>query len=286
MSKPFYKVLDLFGNEQIVIATKKREPKNLFSDYEGFLEKFEIKKTTDDCYTPKSVMDAIVEYVNENYSLSGKKIVRPFFPGGDYESIEYTDDMVVIDNPPFSIITKICRYYIENRVKFFLFCPHLTAFGSDIDCTHIIASADIQYENGAIIKTAFVSNLFGDLKIIGAADLNAKIKAAQKNNKANLPKYKYPDNVITVSKISYFVEKGIPIKIMKKDLQHCRVLDCQKKHGKGLFGYGFIASDSATAAVKAAVKAAAKAAAIEENVIYWELSRRELDIVKSLGQKD
>ena len=78
--------------------------------------------------------------------------------------------MVVIDNPPFSIITKICKYYLERDIKFFLFCPHLTAFGSDIDCTHIIASADITYENGATIKTAFVSNMFGDLKIIGDAE--------------------------------------------------------------------------------------------------------------------
>lgn len=279
MTKPVYKIVDLFGNEQIVIATKKREQKNLFSDYEVFVEKFEIKKTTDDCYTPKSVMDVIIEYVDKKCGLAGKKIVRPFFPGGDYESIEYTEDMVVIDNPPFSIITKICRYYISNGIKFFLFCPHLTAFSADIDCTHIIASADIQYENGAIIKTAFISNMFGDLKIIADADLNKKIKEAQKNNKANLPKYKYPDNVITVSKISYFVEKGISLNIRKKDLQFCRVLDDQKRHGKEIFGSGFLASDNAAAAV-----AAAAAAATEDNVIFWELSSRELDIIKSLSE--
>lgn len=26
--------------------------KELFEDYEGFVEKFKTKKTTDDCYTP------------------------------------------------------------------------------------------------------------------------------------------------------------------------------------------------------------------------------------------
>ena len=273
---PVYKVLDLFGNEQTVIITKKKEKPNLFSDYDAFLEKFEAKKTTDDCYTPKEVMDIVINYVNEKYPLAGKKIIRPFFPGGDFESVDYTDDMVVIDNPPFSIITKICKYYITNGVKFFLFCPHLTAFGSDIDCTHIIASADITYENGATIKTAFVSNLFGDLKIIGDADLHLKFKELQQRNKANLPKYEYPDHIITVSKVAYCIEKGINVTFDKKDLKHYRGLDAQKKHGKALFGSGFIASDKAAAA-------AAAAAQKKDNVIVWELSQREKEIIKSLG---
>lgn len=285
MKSPVYKIIDLFGNEQIVISTKKREKQSLFDDYDSFLDKFEIKKTTDDCYTPKEVMDLVVEYVNQKYPLDGKKIVRPFFPGGDYEAIEYTDDMVVIDNPPFSIITKICRYYIANNIKFFLFAPHLTAFGGNIDCTHIIASADIMYENGAIIKTSFATNLFGNLKIIGDADLCAKFRELQKRNKANLPKYEYPDNVVTVSKISYCVEKGVSIQFEKKDVQHCRVLDDQKAHGKGLFGSGFLCSDAAAAALAAAQAAAQAAAKKNDNVIAWELSKRELEIIQSLGGK-
>jgi hypothetical protein len=272
-----YKVLDLFGNEQTVIITKKKSKPNLFSDYDAFLDKFEDKKTTDDCYTPKEVMEIIINYVNEKYSLTGKKIIRPFYPGGDFESIEYTEDMVVVDNPPFSIITKICKYYLERNIKFFLFCPHLTAFGSDIDCTHIIASADITYENGATIKTAFVSNMFGDLKIIGDADLHQKFKEIQARNKANLPKYEYPDHIITVSKVAYCIEKGINITFDKKDLKHYRGMDAQKKHGKALFGSGFIASD------KAAAAAAAAAANKKDNVIVWELSQKEKEIIKSLG---
>ena len=152
----FYKVSDLFGNEETIIIKKKKNKPNLFNDYDGFLDKFKVKLTTDDCYTPKEVMEIVVNYVNEKYPLNGKKIIRPFFPNGDFESIDYGEDCVVIDNPPFSILTKICRYYLERNIKFFLFCPHLTAFGADIDCTHIIAYADITYQNGATIKTAFV----------------------------------------------------------------------------------------------------------------------------------
>ena len=270
-----YKTVDLFGNEQIqLIEKKKTSNKTLFTDYEGFVDKFEDKKTTDDCYTPKEVMDIIIDYVNDKYPLKDKQIIRPFFPDGDFESIEYPCNAAVIDNPPFSIVTKICKYYIERGIKFFLFCPHLTAFGSDIDATHIIASADITYENGATIKTAFVSNMFGDLKIIGDSELHKKFKELQERNKANLPKYKYPDNIVTVSKIAYCIEKGVSIIIDKRDVKHYRGMDAQKKHGKALFGSGFLASNKA---------AAAAAANKKDNVIVWELSPKELQIIEMLG---
>jgi hypothetical protein len=274
-----YKVLDLFGNEETVIITKNKSKPNLFSDYDAFLDKFEDKKTTDDCYTPKEVMDIVIEYVNDKYSLKDKKILRPFFPGGDFESIDYTDDCIVIDNPPFSIITKICRFYLERRIKFFLFCPHLTCFGADIDVTHIIASADITYENGATIKTSFVSNMLGDLKIIGDAELHQKFKEIQAKSKVNLPKYQYPEHIITVSKVAYCVEKGLSLTIDKKDTRHYRAMDMQKKHGKGLFGSGFIVSDKAAAATAAATAAAKN----KDNIIVWELSKKEKEIIKSLG---
>lgn len=290
-NKILYKTVDLFGNEQIqLIEKKKTSNKTLFTDYEGFVDKFKYKKTTDDCYTPKEVYKIIIDYVNDKCDLTNKKIIRPFYPGGDYESIDYDNNCVVIDNPPFSIITKICKYYIERGIKFFLFCPHLTAFNSDIDATHIIASADITYENGATMKTAFVSNMFGNAKIIGDAELNKKFKELQEKNKANLPKYQYPENIITVSKIAYFVDKGVSLTLYKNEVEHCRQLDDQKKHGKGMFGSGFLASNKAAAAAEAATAAAVAAAAAaavaaankKDNVIVWKLSPRELEIIKKL----
>lgn len=37
---------------------------------------------------------------------------------------------MVIDNPPFSIISKIVRFYHKNEIPFFLFAPALTLFGA------------------------------------------------------------------------------------------------------------------------------------------------------------
>ena len=50
----------------------------LFNDYDGFVKKFEPKKTTDDCYTPSGVYDAVLNYVKSNVDLGDAEIVRPF----------------------------------------------------------------------------------------------------------------------------------------------------------------------------------------------------------------
>ncbi len=39
------------------------QSKQSFIDYDGFVEKFKPKKTTDDCYTPPEVMEVVNSYV-------------------------------------------------------------------------------------------------------------------------------------------------------------------------------------------------------------------------------
>jgi hypothetical protein len=291
MTKHIYKTIDLFGNEQTHFAERVKEKPNLFTDYEGFVQKFEPKKTTDDCYTPPEVFKIVLDYVAANYDLTGKNIIRPFFPGGDYQAIEYGPNDVVIDNPPFSIITPIARYYIERGVPFFLFAPHLTLFVADIDCTHIVVGGNIIYENGANVKTSFLSNMFGNAKIIGEPDLYAKFCELEERSKVRLPKYEYPLNVLTVSHISWIIERGIPLRFNKQSVKHYRQMDAQKPHKKAIFGSGFIISDAAAAEKAAAEKAAEEAGKMQaekaeqarkENIIVWPLSDRERDIINAL----
>ena len=68
----------------------------------------------------------MVEYVGTITDMTGKCILRPFYPGGDYENAEYPDNGIVIDNPPFSMFTKIVRWYLANDVPFFLFGNGMT----------------------------------------------------------------------------------------------------------------------------------------------------------------
>lgn len=115
---------DIFGNKVVFIKpSSKKKEKQLFDDYDAFIDKFEAKKTTDDCYTPPEVYNCILNYVTEKCNIKGAKIVRPFYPGGDYENCEYPENCVVIDNPPFSIISQIAKFYVKKGIKFF-YSPH------------------------------------------------------------------------------------------------------------------------------------------------------------------
>ena len=276
-----YKTVDLFGNEtEVVSAAKKSDNKTLFDDYDGFVEKFKQKKTTDDCYTPPEVYKVVLDFVAENYDLTGLEIIRPFYPGGDYENIDYPENCIVIDNPPFSIISQICRFYIEQNIRYFLFAPHLTLFGADIDHTAIVCGGDIVYENGAAVKTSFLSNLFGDIRVIATPELYSKFVEIKEKNKVRLPIYKYPNHVLTVSMVQYMVNHGISFSVKKNDCQFCRGLNDQKQFGKAIFGSGFLLSDKAAAEKAAAEKAAAE----KDNVIYWKLSKIEKKVIANLGK--
>ena len=254
-------------------------------EYQGFVDKFKPKKTTDDCYTPPNIYAVVLKWVIDTYGIDPEKIVRPFWPGGDYMNEEYPDGCTVVDNPPFSIVAQICKVYNAHGVKYFLFAPYLTNFstGRGTDQTHIIAGAAITYENGAKVPTAFVTNLDTEYRIRTAPDLyNAIVKADYENThkgKIDLPKYKYPDEVITAAQAGYICKYGIDLRVRKRDTFWVRSIQSQKATGKGIFGGGYLLSEKAAAEKAAAEKAAAeKASAIE-----WELSESEKRIVASLG---
>ena len=253
-------------------------------EYQAFLEKFEAKKTTDDCYTPDNIYDVVKKWCIERYGLKGKKIIRPFYPGGDYQKEDYSGDCVVIDNPPFSIISEICEWYTERNIPFFMFAPALTLLGIARGTMNYVACCvGVTYENGANVSTSFVTNL-GNKKIVASAELRELIEEANKENlrkmHKELPKYSYPDEVLTATMLGYMAAHGTSLEIEAKDVHFIRALDSQKESGKELFGSGFLLSERA-----AAEKAAAEKAAAEKiNTNIWELSEREREIIKSLGK--
>lgn len=273
------KTVDIFGNKVFFIKPSLgKKEKTLFEDYEGFVAKFEPKKTTDDCFTPNEVYNCVLKYISEKCNIKGAKIVRPFYPGGNYERCEYPECCVVVDNPPFSILAQIAKFYIEKDIKFFLFAPHLTLFSAMGEYTRIVVGASIVYENGANVKTSFISNLFEDIMVMSDPCLYRELEKINELKKINLPKYEYPNEVLTVCAVQKCVERGIPMSFKKSDIYHIRGLDSQKKHKKAIFGSGFLLSEKAAAEKAAAEKAAAE----KDKVITWELSERERRIIKSL----
>ena len=63
------------------------DPQEGNEEYNEFLKKFEQKKTTDDCYTPEVVYEAVADWVSEEYGEDRKNFVRPFYPGGGLPKI-------------------------------------------------------------------------------------------------------------------------------------------------------------------------------------------------------
>lgn len=49
--------------------------------YEQFIEKFKPKRTTDDCFTPDEVYEAVLQWAVEELHLEGREVVRPFGRG-------------------------------------------------------------------------------------------------------------------------------------------------------------------------------------------------------------
>ena len=157
--------------------------------YKEFIEKFKPKKTTDDCYTPPEIYEVVKGWAVGEYGLAGRPIVRPFYPGGDFENFPYRKECVVIDNPPFSILAKIVQFYEEKGIDYFLFAPHLTMFSSvgkwnNASC--LITGESVTYENGAVVNTGFVTNL-DHYKIRTVPELAAKLKEAGKKKGGGPP---------------------------------------------------------------------------------------------------
>ncbi|MBO7685828.1 MAG: hypothetical protein J6V72_05565, partial [Kiritimatiellae bacterium] len=212
---------------------KQMEFQDIDTEYAAFVEKFKPKKTTDDCYTPANVYDAVRAWAVREYNLAGREIVRPFWPGEDYQCRDYPAGCVVIDNPPFSIISRIVRWFCVRRIDYFLFSPYLTNLSigaGDAGVNHVIAPCSVLYENGATVDTAFVTNLGADF-IRSAPDLMDAIDAANdvnlKARRRSIPKYEYPDCVMTSAAVGYMCTHHTPFAVRRDECEFIRKLDAQ-----------------------------------------------------------
>lgn len=258
------------------------------ADYEAFTEKFKPKKTTDDCYTPENVFDAIAGWVAREYNLDRADFVRPFYPGESYQDREYPDGCVVVDNPPFSILAEIIKWYDRKGIRFFLFGPGLTIFSArQVDVTYICVGADITYENGAQVCTSFVTNL-DTCRARTAPDLYRLIETEnEKNSKAvKVPKYAFPDCVVTAAILQRWSKYGIPYRLEKEDCTRISALDSMKEVGKAIYGGGYLLSEKAAQERAEAERAAIAAAAAGGGYdAVWTVSERERRIADRLGDQ-
>lgn len=262
--------------------------KEVRKDYDAFVDKFKPKRTTDDCFTPPEVYEAVLGWLREEGAISAETpIVRPFWPGGDYTKETYPEGCCVVDNPPFSIMTSILRHYTERGVRFFLFAPGLTlsSSASSNDVTYVVTNSGIEYTNGARVRTGFITNLpaFSQWAVMTSPKLarcidDAMLRIRVQGKATALPAYIYPQNVVTPAGILKLA-KHVDIRIPRCECTRIRRMDAQIPLKKAIFGNGLLCSDRVAAELKAAELKVAKPKA----VYTFQLSERERQIVEELN---
>ena len=277
-------------------------------EYLEFLDKFKAKKTTDDCYTPAVVYEAVAKWVENEYKVSRKDFVRPFYPGGDYKAEKYPKGCIVVDNPPFSILAEILNFYKDNGVRFFLFAPTLTLFSSSSSSSSALpCGATVIYENGASVNTSFLTNLEDrSIRFKSCPSLYKSVQAASdeyaKELHKELPKYSYPDYVVTAAFVARLSKYGIPFEVSVG--QSCAIssLDSQRDDKKAIYGKGYLVSEKISkerkekeivadkmgleARIEAARIEAERVAAEKASATRWTLSERERAIIEKLSKND
>ena len=261
--------------------------------YNEFVDKFKPKLTTDDCYTPKEIHDAVVKFVDRKvFKLNGHIAVRPFYPGGDFENFDYPENCIVLDNPPFSILSRIEDFYIERGIKFWLYAPHLTLFNyiNRRGVTAVVTRNDIVFENGATINIGFITNVWPKDEIFTTEPvLNRYLSFVQKMKKPckMKPVISYPDNVVSSALLGKVVSHGVRLSCPRNESVFIRKIDA----GKAIFGGGVLMSERMAAERMAAELMAAERMAAERMAAErmaaerYELSEREKEIVKRLGEQ-
>ena len=262
----------------------------LFNDYDAFVKKFEPKKTTDDCYTPPKVYEAVLAWARQRYGIpADAPIVRPFFPGGDYEAADYPAGCYVVDNPPFSITAKIVRFYQARKIPFFLFANGLTLFNAlnVRGVGAVVIRRSVTFENGANVNVGFLTNL-GENVLEIAPELDEAIQRALEETAAvaakELPKYVYPDAVISAATAKRLVCSGVRFAVRHGEAAFIRHMDAQGN--EAIFGGGLLLSERAAAERAAAERAAAERAAAERAAAERAAAERAAAHVFALSSRE
>lgn len=242
---------------------------------------------------PPEVYEAVKDWAVARYNLEGREIVRPFWPGADYTNpTQYPDGCVVIDNPPFSILAQIIDYYRQAEIDFFLYAPHLTSFNylRREGISLIVADSNITYENGAIVSTAFITNL-EEAKAVASPELAGIIRQANKRNvqarQAEKGKrvtiWDYPEELLRATDLLRYARAGVDFAVWPDELVFVSKLENQPK-GKAIYGKGALLGARALERKRRAEEE--KRAAEEEKrralAVTVHLSPREHQLINQL----
>lgn len=224
-----------------------------------------------------------MDWVIDKYNLQDDtKIVRPFYPGGNYKEFDYPTNCIVIDNPPFSILASIRKWYMKQGIKYFLFCPTFTSLYKKHEDCLVITERKITYTNGALVNTSFVTNLDDKNAIVTAPDLSLLLKQAksQEVKSSKRIEKKYPKNVVSLVILGSLVRRGQSIAIPKNACCSIREIEAEKEAGLKSFGRKLLVADN----IAEDIDKKLKLPTINTEEYVLELSEAEKAIIKTLGK--
>lgn len=149
--------------------------------------------------------------------------------------------------------------------------------------THLSCGANITYDNGAVVRTEFVTNLPSEYVLESAPELGRIINEVTRNDKS-FPRYEYLLSVMTSAICEKYARRGIDYKVRRSQAVRISALNAQKAVGKSIFGGGLLLSVEETAKREAADKTApVKREVVAKPATVWSLSERERMLQRSLG---
>ena len=127
-----------------------------------------------------------------------------------------------------------------------------------------------------------------DLRYRTAPTLYQAIKKAAeqiaKDTKKELPKYSYPPAVASAAHLYQYAKYGIEFRATRAESAHVSKLDAQAPSKKTIFGGGYLLSERLAAErEKAEREKAEREKAEREKAERWQLSARELEIIRRLS---
>lgn len=206
-------------------------------EYEEWMKDKSPRKTSDDTHTPVDVYEVVASWVSDEYHIPRELMCRPFYPGGDFKNFDY-NNKIVVDNPPFSILSKISRFYQQNDVKFFLFAPALTCFSSTIyyELTHIFIGNPIIYDNGVRVSTHFLTNLEPNTLARSALDLSFEIRNCESQSPRKRNKVDWGDDEFNGARLNTLTVKGKNFRFTRDECEHIK----ETRSGHHIYGGGIL----------------------------------------------
>lgn len=187
---------------------------NLVLDFKDFKR----EKNNDDFYTPKAIMDIIIEFCKKEFKLNDDvEIIRLFNNETNFLSLDY-ENKIVIDNPPFSILSQILEFYNKNNIKYFLFANAKSGIKSYYKKTNAIYfcghkiyfnfhGKNIMKDIAVMFLTNLVPKCKSGAKLVFSKELYDKINSYYKIYNFKKQKiYNYPSGLYEVLYLSRLIK--------------------------------------------------------------------------------